>query len=552
VQALTDTFNYSQNVNFHRIARPTSICFAALAAVLIITGNPKTSRAASNTRFDLVVPMYQTNQAAGWAQSIAVDGTKFLVTTPFEAMSANPDTLQGISNAAAAGKTVLGYQTTGYAPKPGSLTLSALQARVTQILGAVPSLGGIFLDEVSSFDPVCAVSAPYFQSFGTWFRTSYPTKKLVLNSGSLLCQGFEGSADAYVIYENSYAAYDDGPFSFKPQYAQSAYDWLRNLPNEKVWMIVHTVPEDAMVTFLDELSDTAGVLWSTSNPLATAYASLPPAPYLATLSNRALLPAGLVVTTASSTLCGTEATDVIVGTAIDQAFCGKGGNDFLFGVGGNDVLSGGNGIDYLDGGDGADILNGDNGGDNLQGGDGNDTLNGNDGHDFLFGLNGDDVLHGDDPGTTQTGIDTLLGGNGNDTEYGYDGTDVLYGDAGDDTLFGGAATDWIFGGPGNDSLHGQGGFNLLWGDEGTDWYYPGPDYNYMFFSPTSGTDVVTNFHNGKDFFVINGSASLGITTISDLQITQGAGYAAIKYGTNLIFVFGATVADFDPTDFYFA
>jgi Ca2+-binding RTX toxin-like protein len=258
---------------------------------------------------------------------------------------------------------------------------------------------------------------------------------------------------------------------------------------------------------------------------------------------------------------GTLATDLLIEAGScpsTQKWWGAGGNDFFFSGQLSDELHGGDGIDYLDGGAGNDSLFGDGGGDNIQSGSGNDYAVGGAGHDFVFGLEGDDVLYGDAQ-NTDAGIDTILGGPGNDTVYGLAGTDVLYGGDGSevgsgiDVLLGGDNTDWIFAEDGNDVLYGEAGSDLLYPGAGTDWVYTGPDPDWVFLTSGAGTDVIADWTNGQDFFVFNGSQALGVPSFPNLSITQGSGYTAVSYGTgNILIVMGATVDQFDPSDFYFA
>jgi hypothetical protein len=276
----------------------------AVATSTVSTGivSTSTAQADSSATFRLVVPMYQSDQATSWTRAAAVPEIDYLVTLPRTLVVARPDALAGIAKAAAAGKTVLGYQTTGYAPQATSLTQAGLQEQVTAFFNGVPGLGGIFLDEVSSFSPPCATSAPFFQTFAAWFRATYPGKKLVLNAGSVLCSAFEGTGDAYLIFENTRSAYfDAGAFSFKSTYADPAYNWLRNLPNDKVWMIAYAASEAEITGLVNDMSDTAGVLWvSPYASVAAAYADLPPQTFLDALTLRARSGAPAAVTSTTT------------------------------------------------------------------------------------------------------------------------------------------------------------------------------------------------------------------------------------------------------------
>lgn len=158
------------------------------------------------------------------------------------------------------------------------------------------------------------------------------------------------------------------------------------------------------------------------------------------------------------------------GTGLDELFAGR-----------HDRLSGGQGDDVLDASIGA-------GGNRLSGGAGNDELFAGEG-DRLFGGAGDDIL------------DASAGG----------GNNRLYGQAGNDTFFAGSG-DRLLGGDGDDAFFvTDGGDNLLTGGAGADafWIATGE------FITTSNT--ITDFELGFD---VIGVAGLGVTSISDLAITQ--------------------------------
>ena len=119
------------------------------------------------------------------------------------------------------------------------------------------------------------------------------------------------------------------------------------------------------------------------------------------------------------------------------------------------------------------------GGDTLKGGANDDLLEGNSGFDVLFGNNGND---------------TLLGGNGNDTLRGDGGSDRLEGGMGNDNLLGGAGADL---------------FVLRAGE---------------------GNDVVSDYFDGIDRFVLGGGLAF-----KDLKIVQNINSTQIQItGTNEI------------------
>lgn len=286
-----------------------------LASVLVVFGRaPSPVSGSPTTPFGLFVPVYMADQATAWAKATAIPGLRYLISPDNSVIAARADTRAGIANAAAAGKTVLGYMTANYAPiaAPGSpppLTLPEIQAGIGALFTSAPQLGGIFLDVVRSVDDEtsCSKSAAFYQSVGSWFRSAYAGKKLVLNAGTALCAAFEGSADFYMVFEGSSSFYTG---AFKPYYANAAFDWLRNLPDERVWMLVYDNPTPGFPGPLDEMSDSAAMLWS--SPYAgtvQALVNLPPDDYITALSNRA----ALITTTPTTTTIASQTTTTAAG-----------------------------------------------------------------------------------------------------------------------------------------------------------------------------------------------------------------------------------------------
>ena len=194
-------------------------------------------------------------------------------------------------------------------------------------------------------------------------------------------------------------------------------------------------------------------------------------------------------------ITGTPNNDALTGTSEAETISGLGGNDSLKGLAGDDALLGGDGRDTLRGNAGDDGLEGEQGFDLLFGDLGNDTLSGGDGNDTLRGGADDDLLQGN------SGKDVLSGNNGNDVLVGGNGNDKLRGDGGSDLLDGGLGNDTLFGGAGADS------FVLRAGE---------------------GNDVIADYVDGIDQFVLGGGLEF-----SDLTIVQNITSTQIQIaGTN--------------------
>lgn len=154
------------------------------------------------------------------------------------------------------------------------------------------------------------------------------------------------------------------------------------------------------------------------------------------------------------------------------------------------TIDGTNGSDIISGPSGDDILNGLGGNDQLQGGFGNDLVNGGDGNDNLFG---------------NVGNDTILGGAGNDSLSGGRNDDVLDGGEGDDRLIDSQGSNTFIGGAGNDEIIATGGTAAIDAGEGDD---------VVMVGRTTAAEVTLG--SGRDLFEFSASGGLtGSTSISD-------------------------------------
>ncbi|MGB3404406.1 MAG: cadherin domain-containing protein [Microcoleaceae cyanobacterium] len=231
----------------------------------------------------------------------------------------------------------------------------------------------------------------------------------------------------------------------------------------------------------------------------------------------------------NDTLYGGKDNDTAFGSADSDWMNGNKGADFLdggegadtifggqeldtvFGAEGNDWLSGNLGADFLNGGEAADTIFGGQEGDSLQGGADNDELSGNVGADLMEGNEGDDILYGGQDSDTVSGNDgndILNGDRGNDLLDGNAGNDIINGGQGDDTLDGGEGNDELIGGIGNDLLFGAGGADTLTGGEGIDQFV---------ITPTSGSNIITDFTDGEDMIVLEDGLTFEQLTIEASQ-----------------------------------
>ncbi len=185
------------------------------------------------------------------------------------------------------------------------------------------------------------------------------------------------------------------------------------------------------------------------------------------------------------------------------------------GTDGDDTFDGTPEIDIIEALAGDDLIRGLAGDDSLLGGDGKDTLRGNAGDDVLEGEQGFDLLLGD------LGNDTLIGGLGSDTLRGGANDDLLQGNSGFDLLSGNNGNDTLIGGNGNDKLRGDGGNDRLEGGLGNDNLFGGAGADLFVLKTGEGNDVISDYFDGVDRFVLGGGLQFNeLTIVQNVTNTQ--------------------------------
>lgn len=283
------------------------LSLVALAAFIMFSSGQVS--AGQNDPVTLGAPAYFSD-AASWNRLLATPGLSHVIVNAYDSASVATVTPY-VTRTNALGIRTIGYVPAGFAPagSPNSAaakTLPALQADVQAVFAAYPSLGGIFLDEVQNTYPCEASWVAYYASFSTWFRTTYPGRTLVFNSGAPLCSGFAGLADIYVMAERSQSAYA----SALSYYNDPAFDWIRALPNNQVWVINYGTPQANVVSQINDVSTVlgAGVVWMSDGATTNDYATLPSAEYLCTMAARS-----------TGGACGSTATTVAPTTTAPAA-----------------------------------------------------------------------------------------------------------------------------------------------------------------------------------------------------------------------------------------
>ena len=223
----------------------------------------------------------------------------------------SPGATAAVADYKAAGKRVFAYFAAGYAPAGANgvspKSLPQLQLTASAILTAYPTIDGLFLDEVLNNDSAgCTAPAAFYAGFYGWFKSVYPAKSLILNPGTALCSSFAGAADIFMIFENRLSFYRT---AFEPYFALADFDWIRALPNSRVWSIIYGVPVADMAGLLDEMAGYAGIVTVLSDNADHPYSNVPPAVELDILNNRAL---GVALPT-PTTIAGATTTTVVPG-----------------------------------------------------------------------------------------------------------------------------------------------------------------------------------------------------------------------------------------------
>ena len=284
-----------------RIRRVVAAVLSALVSFVGVSalGLQRSAVAGSADPVAIGIVAYFADVAANRAAITSRAGVGIVVMNTLQAAGAGA----AVGDYKGAGKRVFGYFAAGYAPSGANgitpKSLAQLQATASAMFSAYPSIDGLFLDEVLNNDSVgCAAPAAFYVSFYQWLQTAYPGKSLILNPGTALCSAFAGAADIFLVYENRLSFYRS---AFAPYFAQPNFDWLRALPNSRVWSIVYGVPVSEMGSLLDELADYAGIVTVLSDNADHPYSNVPPAAELDLMNARAT---GVVlpVTTTTTTI----------------------------------------------------------------------------------------------------------------------------------------------------------------------------------------------------------------------------------------------------------
>lgn len=286
---------------------------AALAASALAVGSGGPARAASSDPVVLGAPAYFPTDIAGqWTKLLNQSGMKHIVVNDTSLADA---AVRGyVDQAKTKGIASYAYVSADYAPtgangKTGK-PAATLKADIAAKMALSASVGGIFIDEVlNNIGADCATPAAYYRDIYQWFKATYPGKTLVLNPGTALCSAFSDTADIFLFYESNRDFYYS---AFKPYLASSAFDWIRALPNERVWMIMYGVSAGTFQQDVNDMASVAGIVWIDPDlSVATVYDQLPDATLLGLLAARAVPTVSSPATIATVVVAGGATTTTV-------------------------------------------------------------------------------------------------------------------------------------------------------------------------------------------------------------------------------------------------
>jgi Spherulation-specific family 4 len=230
--------------------------------------------------------------AQSWSNLIATPGLGHIIVNNYQAGDVpSLSRYIDLAHAMSPRPKVYGYIPAGYAPVGSNgvsaRTADSIQSNISALFQTYPTIDGVFLDEIAVCNLGGNSSIPdFYVNLRFWIRTNFPEKLVVLNPGSALCAEFEPAADIFMFFENSGSFYTS---QFLPFYTNAAFDWIRNLPDERVWFSAYGVPQTGLCPlFQDFVTQGAGVVWADDVDGPATYNVLPSQSYLATMSQCAL------------------------------------------------------------------------------------------------------------------------------------------------------------------------------------------------------------------------------------------------------------------------
>ncbi len=168
-----------------------------------------------------------------------------------------------------------------------------------------------------------------------------------------------------------------------------------------------------------------------------------------------------------------------------------------------------------------------------------DNIEGGNLSEQIYGYQGSDLI------MAQDGSDLVYGGQRSDTVQAGNGHDIVWGNVGNDWLNGNQGNDRINGGDGDDELYGAQGDDLLMGGVGNDTVTGGEGQDQFVLTPTSGSNIITDFTDGEDLLDIEEGLSF-----EQLTIEPTANATIVKLGEQVLAILnGVDVSLISADDF---
>jgi Ca2+-binding RTX toxin-like protein len=256
-------------------------------------------------------------------------------------------------------------------------------------------------------------------------------------------------------------------------------------------------------------------------------------------------------------LLGNELANELRGNDAANTIEGYDGVDSLFGFGGKDTLRGGAQGDYLDGGEENDVLDGGTGADNMYGGAGDDLYYVDDVGDRIYedpnsesvsvgpgGVNYHQRTGGSD--TVVVATDAIVTNRPSYVLEANVENALLTGSRGF-SLVGNELSNQLGGNDAANEIVGYAGSDLIVGFGGNDTLSGGADADSFGFTTGWGQDTITDFTIGQD--VLDMSGVSGLTSISQLSITNTAQGTSITFGADSILLKGVAASTLNPAAF---
>ncbi len=209
----------------------------------------------------MAVPAY-FSPGGYWSQLAAGGPTvRLAVMNPANGPGPSPDPeyVNAVSAAQAAGILVAGYVHTSYATRSPAAVRADVDAYYHWY-----HVDGVFFDEASTD----SANESYYASLHAYVKQHRGPARTILNPGTATSECYVTAADILVTFEGSYSQYVT---------SYAAPTWLEHYPASRFWHVVYATPSESAMTEVIELSKArrAGYVYVTPETLPNPYEVLP-------------------------------------------------------------------------------------------------------------------------------------------------------------------------------------------------------------------------------------------------------------------------------------